>query len=216
MTLIKEGLTRTIVKQFFVLSMIISAILNFPVIEEQSIAYQEYGGYIGWPILWILQRIFGENPFAIKALIVLLAIGVIIWIIWAFNIPVPRLPSVSLRSSNTGKPAMAKKAKKVEEDEEEEYEYEEEEEEGTLPVVTKKGSAIGDSLKSMLKDKIQNKIKEKEQKVIKFPKDKPTFDISLLPEGATSTFDVDQSYLEQKAIAIKGKLEEFDIPIDIK
>lgn len=69
----------------------------------------------------------------------------------------------------------------------------------------------------MLKDKIQNKIKEKEvQKVIKFPKDKPTFDISLLEEGSANTFDVDQSYLEQKALAIKAKLEEFDIPIDIK
>jgi len=70
----------------------------------------------------------------------------------------------------------------------------------------------------MLKDKIQNKIKEKEisQKVIKFPKDKPTFDIKLLEEGSANTFDVDQSYLEQKALAIKAKLEEFDIPIDIK
>lgn len=69
----------------------------------------------------------------------------------------------------------------------------------------------------MLKDKIQNKIKEKEvPKIIKFPKDKPTFDISLLEEGSANTFDVDQSYLEQKALSIKAKLEEFDIPIDIK
>ena len=69
----------------------------------------------------------------------------------------------------------------------------------------------------MLKDKIHNKIKEKEvQKVIKFPKDKPTFDINLLEEGSANTFDVDQSYLEQKALSIKSKLEEFDIPIDIK
>ena len=120
MTLVKEGLTRTIVKQFFVLSMIISAILNFPVIEEQSIAYQEYGGFIGRPILWILQRIFGDNPFAIKAIIVLMAVGVIAWIIWAFNIPVPRLPSVSLKSSSSAAPA--KRAKKiVEEEDEEEY-----------------------------------------------------------------------------------------------
>lgn len=115
--------------------MVISAILNFPVLEEQSIAYQEYGGYIGWPILWALQRIFGENPFAIKAIIVLLAIGVIAWIIWAFNIPV-RLPSVSIKSSGTNKP-VAKKSKKVEEEYEEE-EYEEEEEEEDIPVVTKK------------------------------------------------------------------------------
>lgn len=69
----------------------------------------------------------------------------------------------------------------------------------------------------MLKDKIQNKIKEKEvPKIIKFPKDKPTFDIKLLEEGSANTFDVDQSYLEQKALAIKAKLEEFNIPIDIK
>ena len=74
LTLLKEGLGRTIMKQFVILSMVISAILNFPVLEEQSIAYQEYGGYIGRPILWVLQRIFGENPFAIKAIIVVLAL----------------------------------------------------------------------------------------------------------------------------------------------
>ena len=131
--------------------------------------------------MWVLERIFGDNPFAIKAIIVLLALGILVWIIWAFNIPVPRLPAVSLKSGSAAK-ATSKKAKVIEEEEEyEEEEYEEEEDE--TPVVTKKGSAIGDSLKSMLKDKIQNKIKEKEvQKVIKFPKDKPTFDISLLPE----------------------------------
>lgn len=202
-------------KQFIILSMVISAILNFPVLEEQSIAYAEYGGYIGWPILRVLQQIFGENPFAIKAIIVVLALWIIAWIIWAFNIPVPRLPSVALKSSGKSKATAKKTRKAAEEEEEYEEEYEEEEEE--IPVITKKWSAIGDSLKSMLKDKIQNKIKEKEvQKVIKFPKDKPTFDINLLPEGSASTFDVDQSYLEQKALAIKAKLEEFDIPIDIK
>lgn len=135
LTVIKEGLGRTIMKQFIILSMVISAILNFPVLEEQSIAYQEYGGYIGWPILWVLQRIFGENPFAIKAIIVLLALAIIAWIIWAFQIPVPKLPSVSIKSSSSGK-APAKKAKKViEEEYEEEYD---EEEEVAAPVITKK------------------------------------------------------------------------------
>lgn len=213
-TIAKDGLSRTIMKQFIILNMVISAMLNFPALEEQTLAYQSYGGYIGWPILWILQRIFGENPFAIKAIIVAAALAIIAWIIRAFNIPVPRLPSVSMKSgSSNGKPE-SKKVKRVVE----EYEDEEDEEESPAAVVTKKGSAIGDSLKSMLKDKIQNKIKEKEvvQKIVKFPKDKPTFDIKLLEEGSASTFEVDQSYLEQKALAIQAKLEEFDIPIDIK
>lgn|GEM_PF-3362040 len=137
LVIVKDGLSRTIMKQFIILSMVISAILNFPVLEEQGVAYQEYGGYIGRPILRILQRIFGENPFAIKAIIVVLALGVIVWIIRAFQIPVPRLPSVSLRSSSNGK-TPAKKAKRVVEEyeEEEEEEYEEEEEE--TPVITKK------------------------------------------------------------------------------
>lgn len=96
LTLAKDGMSKTIMKQFIILNVIISAILNFPVLEEQSIAYQDYGGYISLPILWLLQRVFGENPFAIKAIIVGLAIAVIAWVIWAFNIPV-RLPSMSLR-----------------------------------------------------------------------------------------------------------------------
>ena len=135
--LVKQVLTKTIVKQFVILSMIISAILNFPVLEEQSIAYQQYGGYIGRPILWLLQRIFGaENPFAIKAIIVLLALVPIARIIRTFNIPVPKLPSLSLRSSSAAPAKKAKKVKEEEEYEDEEEEYEEEEEE--LPVVTKK------------------------------------------------------------------------------
>ena len=114
---IKQALTRTIIKQFVVLSMLISAILNFPMLEPQSMnfqiaSYPSFGGFIGWPILWILQKIFGNNPFAIKAIIVLLAVGVLAWIIRAFNIRMPQLPSVKLRGNGNSND-MAVALKKV-------------------------------------------------------------------------------------------------------
>lgn len=64
-----------------------------------------------------------------------MAAGIIVWVIWAFNIPVPRLPSVSLKSGgNTSTPAKKVKRIQLEDDEEDE----EEEEEEDIPVITKK------------------------------------------------------------------------------
>ncbi|MEI7477420.1 MAG: hypothetical protein WCJ81_02615 [bacterium] len=74
-----------------------------------------------------------------------------------------------------------------------------------------------DLLKTSLKAKVEKKIQEKEvQKVITFPKDKPTYDIKLLQQGNTTSFEVDESYLMQKAEALRSKLEEFSIPVTIK
>jgi hypothetical protein len=60
----------------------------------------------------------------------------------------------------------------------------EEEEEEVLPNKNKSNDRSGSVvslLKATIKDKVEKKIAEKEpQKVISFPKDKPTFNISLL------------------------------------
>ena len=69
-------------------------------------------------------------------------------------------------------------------------------------------------LKATIKDKVEKKIQEKEpQKVITFPKDKPTFNISLLEAGSSGNFVADENYLMEKATALQNKLEEFSIPV---
>lgn len=86
------------------------------------------------------------------------------------------LPSLKVAAS-TAKvaPKPVRKTKIV-------YDDEEEEEEPIKPIKTKESTGSFTSLlKASLKDKVENKLKEKEpKKVISFPKDKPTYDITML------------------------------------
>jgi len=127
---------------------------------------------------------------------------------------IPRLPRINVAASKN-KSAPARKSR-VQEDEEDE------EEEDEIPAAVmkskwEKSGSMMDLLKTSLKAKVEKKIQEKEvQKVITFPKDKPTYDIKLLQQGNTTSFEVDESYLMQKAEALRSKLEEFSIPVTIK
>ncbi len=125
----------------------------------------------------------------------------------------PSLPkiTVSWGSNSNAKAKPVRKPKAVVYEEEEE-EYEEEEE-----TATEKVGSMMSILKSSLKDKVEKKIQEKEaQKVITFPKDKPTYDITILEWAGAASFTTDESYLMQKATALQNKLEEFSIPVEIK
>jgi len=48
--------------------LLISAILNFPLLDDpKGNSYTEEGGYISWPIFYLLEQGFGaDNPMAIK------------------------------------------------------------------------------------------------------------------------------------------------------
>ena len=79
--------------------------------------------------------------------------------------------------------------------------------------------------KSLLKDKFEKKLEEKTQEKqtktqsqeIKFPEDKPTFDINLLQQPWNSEdYEIEDSYLVEKAEWIKDKLNEFGIPVSIE
>lgn len=77
-------------------------------------------------------------------------------------------------------------------------------------------------LKSLIKDKLKKSVQKKEddaavkQLYINFPKDKPTFDLTLLTADPTLDTSIDESWLVEKAQAIKDKLLEFDIAVDIE
>lgn len=148
-----------------------------------------------------------------------MCIGLLIWVLRSRNVTLPRMPSIRLPQSSAAavkKPATRKKV--VEEEDEDEYEEEEEE----IAVKEKKrggetGSVVS-LLRSTIKDSVEKKLQEKKesQKVITFPKDKPSYDITLLEGSTAVSFSADESYLMQKATALQSKLEEFSIPVEIK
>lgn len=78
------------------------------------------------------------------------------------------------------------------------------------------------TIKNILKDKITQKLNEKEQKQknqlpLIFSWGKPTFNCELLKVPTFKEINAsDQEILTQKALAIKTKLEEFDIKVEIR
>ena len=78
------------------------------------------------------------------------------------------------------------------------------------------------TLKSLIKDKLQKKVQKKtddntlQQLHINFPKDKPTFDSTILTKDPETTVTVSEERLYEKSQAIKNKLAEFNIDISIE
>ena len=77
-------------------------------------------------------------------------------------------------------------------------------------------------LKSLIKDKMKKSVQKREDKQtleqlhISFPKDKPTFDSTILTIDAETTPSVSEERLFEKAQAITDKLAEFGIDVDIE
>lgn len=64
---------KLLIKQFLIIMMVISAILNFPIIDGEPMKYEKLGGYLSRPIIFGLQKTF-NNPLAVKVFIILLLI----------------------------------------------------------------------------------------------------------------------------------------------
>lgn len=78
------------------------------------------------------------------------------------------------------------------------------------------------TLKSMIKDKLNKKVTQKQeeeqvkQMFLNFPKDKPTYDVTILETEETQDVTVDEDRLLGKAESIKSKLAEFGINVDVE
>lgn len=122
-----------------------------------------------------MQHIFGtNNPGAIKIIVMAMIVGLFVWIFWARNMSLPVLPKITLAKQGERQEKNDKKPRKriIEE------EIDEEDDENTHD---DNNASLVSVFKSSLKEKVTKKIQEKEaQKVIRFPKDKPTYDCSLL------------------------------------
>ena len=192
--------------------MIISAVINFPIIDGDVTKYEKFWWYISWPIIAILQIMFGGKAVATKSFIIILLILAIVWILYSLNFS---FPTISLKSDN--KPKVENKKQKVR------YEEEEEEEEEDKSRANFWQPVSRSLIKSLIKDKLERKIQEKEQikerkirPTINFSGEKPTFNVNTIEISPDQTVTIDETFLMEKAKALQNKLMEFNVPIMIE
>ena len=234
----KGYLMKTLIKQFFSLMFLTSAILNFQAIEEwwttlvnwaQSI---HHGGYCSWPIYWVLESIFWPSKLAIQILIVLMLIGVLARVLYTLNVKLPKLPKINVEREPA--PAPEKKTAKTP------YVTKETQTTSDLLKIAEQatwkktatvwaganvgtstsGSLLKDGFGSLFKQKVEQKIQEKEQAKprpqIHFSGDKPTFPVSLLASNLSEAQQIDEKAIVEKAQSLQNKLSEFWIYISIE
>lgn len=192
-----------------VIIVVISAIINFPIIDWDVTKYEKLWWYISWPVIALLQIMFGGKAIATKAFIIILLVLTIVRILYSFNVS---LPNISLKSENKPKTVAKPKSSRYEEEEEEE----DEKPEFWQPVSRS-------LIKSLIKDKLQRKIEEKEhikerkiKPTINFSEEKPTFNYTILESNADQAVTIDETFLMEKAKALQNKLMEFNVPIMIE
>ncbi len=211
----KGYLMKLVLRQFMVIMVIISAVINFPIIDGDVTRYEKLWWYISWPVIAVLQVMFGHKAIATKAFIIILLILAIARILYSFNFS---LPKINLQIDKAPKKKVEGRRSKVEEEEEEEEE-----------LSTKVGKPnfwqpVSRSLiKSLIKDKLERKIEEKEKAkekkirpTINFSAEKPTFNATILETSPDQTITIDETFLMEKAKALQNKLMEFNVPIMIE
>ena len=93
-------------------------------------------------------------------------------------------------------------------------------EDNEAPTESRHENAGVSSLKNLIKERFNQKVAEKEQArkpQIIFNGSKPTFSYEILKSSAVKEISPqDEEVLTEKALAIKSKLEEFDIKVEVK
>lgn len=237
LVLLKWHLISVLTKQFGILMLLISAILNFPLLDDpKGNSYTEEGGYISWPIFYLLEQGFGaDNPMAIKWVIITLLVILIIWIFYKFNIPVPiprlnirlpeqksleRRPTSSKSEKTSWKKELSYDAYKAKLEKEQQSDTDETEQWSLLKNIfggwsaRSENSLLKTALKSTLAKSVDDKVHQKTMASISFPKDKPTFGLDLL-RRQQGTVEVNHELLAKKAEVVQSKLIEFGVPVSI-
>lgn len=196
-----------------VIIVIISAVINFPIIDGDVTRYEKLWWYISRPVIALLQVMFGHKAIATKAFIIILLILAIARILYSFNFS---LPKINLQIDKAPKKKVEGRKSKVEADDDEEEEEEEEKPNFGQPVSRS-------LIKSLIKDKLERKIEEKEKAkekkirpTINFSAEKPTFNTTILETSPDQTITIDETFLMEKAKALQNKLMEFNVPIMIE
>lgn len=241
----KSYLIKSLTTKFFFLSIFLSSIINFPVVESMSVDYTDFGGYISSPIIEILRLMFDTNISAIKLLCLLWLIGMIIWILFVLNLDIPKVqvPKIQLKApektpnstksiqdeSISNKIKISKDAY-VNIGEKNSFisksALEEEETSDKNNLKTKLRRTLGEKLgiAKWSTDKIgwlyDDASNTKEGVTIYrkqpiFAADKPTFELQLLDQSSSQSQQIDHEFIQQKWHAIQTKLSEFGIWVQI-
>lgn len=221
MLIVSKGyLINLLIKQFVVVMVLVSWIINFPIIDGDTTRYQAFWWYISWPLIEILNAMFGSQAVAVKSFIIILFIGSIAWVLYTFNFSLPKInvklekykrkqtsrsSTRSARSTRATRQTTDAIAQKINQSKQ------------SFGVQTSQKEVSRSFIKSMIKQKTEQKLFDKKPKpIIKFSGDKPTFDISLLKSNAWEAATIDERFLMDKAKALQDKLMEFNVPITIE
>lgn len=240
-------LKKKLFMKFLLLMLIISCILNFPILENNAISPHNLWGYIWYLWLLIANYLLGGQILSIKLLYVILLILVLIWMYFSFELGFHKtkleisyqedeekqdkhkqlVKAAKQKTEDSGQ-LSGTRQQKADDSRQDEHSNEEEKLWFLKSLFQVKANwDIEDykedpkTTKAVLKEKIQKKLEEKTQIVeakeinLQFPKDKPSFSIELLEKNTQLGQQIDEDYLIEKANAIKEKLNEFGIPVDI-
>ncbi|HOG15533.1 MAG TPA: DNA translocase FtsK, partial [Candidatus Absconditabacterales bacterium] len=209
--LYKGYLMNLLIKQFLIMMMLVSGVLNFPIIDGEISKYQSFGGYLSWPLIELLNLMFGSQATAVKSFIVVLLIATLVWILYTFNFSLPKI-NFKLEKYAKPKAAGATRELKIERQ--------------TTDDIAKKinetrsgiNRPISDSfIKTIIKQKVEEKIEEKRPRpVINFSGDKPTFNTSILKSNTGEVTTIDEKFLMEKAKSLQDKLMEFNVAVSIE
>lgn len=216
--LLKWYLMNVLLRQFIVVLMLVSAVLNFPILDSWSGNYQEYGWYISWPIFWVLKAMFGNQTTAIKAFVILLLVGSLIRVFYTFNFRLPKINFKVEREAAPAHPKVTQPQLKLERQSTKDI-ADKINQQKPFWVQNPEPSVRNDSrsfLKELIKWKVEEKIQEKKPRpIISFAGDKPTFSTSLLKPGDMNS-SINERFLVEKAKAVQDKLMEFNVPVTIE
>jgi len=144
-----------LIKQFLIVMMLVSGVLNFPIIDGDVSKYQTFGGYLSWPLIELLNLMFGSQATAVKSFIVVLLIVAVVRILYTFNFSLPKI-NLKLEKYSKPKKTSAIRELKIERQ--------------TTDDIAKKinetkneiNRPISDSfIKTILKQKVEEKMEEK-------------------------------------------------------
>lgn len=223
--LAKWYLMKLLIRQFIMMMVLLSAIFNFPILDWEVNKYEQFGGFLSWPVLWILDSMFWGQAIATKVLVWVLFITLISWILYSFNFSLPRL---NVRLSTDEKPTREKKVKAVpassrtqEKTIAKKINQAQDEYNETLEHLKPSQPVSKSLIKSLVKQKLEEKIQKKEsdkkpKRTISFASDKPTFPVSIMESNLWQTTTIDENFLMEKARALQNKLLEFNVPITIE
>ena len=99
--ILRGDIIKTIFNQFLMLLFVLSGIFNFQVLDTPSLPYEQFWGYFSRPMLRALDSMFGGQPTAIKAFVMVLLVCLVCWILYSHNFALPSMRIRIAHEKNT-------------------------------------------------------------------------------------------------------------------